>query len=430
MKIRRIVTVLLAAIIAMPAFSQDPKALLDANPERLAGVHHRYEAPAAIMDTKAPSGYKPFYISHYGRHGSRYMTSTTNMDKVLAVLDPIAEAGLLTDEGKAMYGDFKALREAHEGMAGYLTQKGAAEHQGIAHRLIKRVPAVFKQKDRSEIVAASSTIQRCIQSMAAFTGQIRSERPDLDIKLFSGDRYMGYILHESAKKKDAALHKHIIDSTLSARFSPDRAVNAWFTDPKAAEAYFGSYDAAHLCDDIFYEAGITQCLDEDLQSVLSYFTEEELFSLWYVDNMKQFNNEGFTYENGSNRLETASYILADVIKKADAAITGNGRAADLRFGHDSGLLPLLSLMGVEGFELCSMRTASDPDGMYIFDKMPMCSSIQVIFYQNKKGDVLVKFVRNEMETKITDLTPVSGPYYRWADVRDYFEGRLMPGITD
>ena len=30
-----------------------------------------YEFPV-IKDTKPPRGYKPFYISHYSRHGSRY----------------------------------------------------------------------------------------------------------------------------------------------------------------------------------------------------------------------------------------------------------------------------------------------------------------------------------------------------------------------
>ena len=35
-----------------------------------AGVHHPYMVPE-IEDTKAPKGFKAFYVTHYGRHGSR-----------------------------------------------------------------------------------------------------------------------------------------------------------------------------------------------------------------------------------------------------------------------------------------------------------------------------------------------------------------------
>ena len=41
------------------------------DPRKAAGMEgpHRFEIPAP---TPAPRGYKPFYSSHYGRHGSRY----------------------------------------------------------------------------------------------------------------------------------------------------------------------------------------------------------------------------------------------------------------------------------------------------------------------------------------------------------------------
>ena len=44
----------------------------------------------------------------------------------------------------------------------------------------------------------------------------------------------------------------------------------------------------------------------------------------------------------------------------------------------------------------------------------------MIFYRDKKGDVLVKILRNERETTISALKPYKGPYYHWKDLRDYF----------
>ena len=42
-----------------------------------------------------------------------------------------------------------------------------------------------------------------------------------------------------------------------------------------------------------------------------------------------------------------------------------------------------------------------------------------MFYKNRKGVVLVKFLANEEETLIPELKACSGPYYRWEDVKDY-----------
>ena len=39
-------------------------------PQRAGFNTHSYEF-IDVVDTPAPMGYEPFYISHYGRHGSR-----------------------------------------------------------------------------------------------------------------------------------------------------------------------------------------------------------------------------------------------------------------------------------------------------------------------------------------------------------------------
>ena len=46
--------------------------------------------------TPVPKGYKPFYISHYGRHGSRYILRNHKFDSVLKVFAEGHDAGKLT----------------------------------------------------------------------------------------------------------------------------------------------------------------------------------------------------------------------------------------------------------------------------------------------------------------------------------------------
>lgn len=414
---KRTVILLAALFVAQAASAQRED--LQQNPERYSGVHYRYEAPSEIVDTPAPKGYEPFYVSHYGRHGSRYHAGTSYIRNCIEVFSPLADKGLLTREGMALFRELKAIEEAQSDMIGYLTQKGAEEHRQVAHRLYGRVPKVFNRKDRREVMAASSTIPRCIQSMANFCMQMKAENPDLEISMYTGPRYMNYILN-GADFPHNPRHKAILDSVLNARLDPSRAMKAWFNDPEEASGYFGKLDAAHVCLNVYYISTTVDCLDEHLDGTFKFFTEEELFALWQYDNMNNMDNMGFTVENRSGNKIISDHIMRDMLEKADAAVAGNGRAADLRFGHDSGLLPLISALGLEGIDkVMPMVRTADPDGIFIYKFMPMCSSLQMIFYKNKNGDVLVKFVRNEEETTIPALRPIEGPYYSWKDVRAY-----------
>lgn len=409
---------ILVALLAMQTVWAQREDLRE-NPERYSGVHYRYEAPSEITDTPSPEGFEPFYVSHYGRHGSRYHAGDVYIRTCIGIFSPLADKGLLTREGMALFRELKAIEEAQSDMIGYLTQKGAREHREVAHRLYQRVPELFNQKDRSEVLAVSSIIQRCIQSMSNFCMQLKVENPALDISMYSGERYMKYILN-GADIKHNPRHKAILDSVLAARFDPSRAMRAWFNDPEKASEYFNGFDAAHVCLYVYYISTTVDCLDEQLAGTYGFFTEDELFTLWQYDNMNNIDNMGFTQENRSGTKVVADHIMRDMIEKADAAVAGNNRAADLRFGHDSGLLPLISSLGLEGIDkVMPMVRTADPDGIFIYKFMPMCSSLQMIFYRNTAGEVLVKFVRNEMETTIPALKPVSGPYYSWTDVRAY-----------
>ena len=45
-----------------------------------------YPGPLQAKLTPAPKGYTPFYISHYGRHGSRYLIGAKAYDYAVQVL--------------------------------------------------------------------------------------------------------------------------------------------------------------------------------------------------------------------------------------------------------------------------------------------------------------------------------------------------------
>ena len=411
-------------LVSSLSWGQDVRTRLQQNPERYANVLHSYEAPETIVDTPAPKGYEPFYVSHYGRHGSRYHVSMSPVTRVLTLFDGLDSLGLLSVEGAKVHADLKTLETMHADQAGYLTLRGGREHQGISQRLYERVPAVFAQEDRPRVVAESSPIQRCIQSLANFSLVLRGNAPQLHFDIYAGERFMKHIAPGTTQPR-AKEHYPIFDSVLLARFDPTRVMNAWFTDPWDAAQHLGRYDVRNFIYYVFYAGNICQCLADDYDNVpdfYAYFTEEELYALWYAGDISHYDSLANTVENQNRFNETGRPIIRDIVEKADAAVAGNDVAADLRFGHDTGLMPLWSYLRVEGAgNEQPLPMAQAPEkGWYCFEQMPMASNLQMIFYRNKKGDVLVKTLRNEKEVTFPAVKPYSGPYYRWKDLRAYF----------
>ena len=72
MKLKQILLCGLMVLCCAPLGAQTSKEEMFATPEKTGGVYWAYPLDFAPQ-TKAPKGYKPFYISHYGRHGSRYL---------------------------------------------------------------------------------------------------------------------------------------------------------------------------------------------------------------------------------------------------------------------------------------------------------------------------------------------------------------------
>ena len=50
------------------------------NLKKFAGSVYAYEAPTEPL-TPAPKGFKPVYLTHFGRHGSRFLDNASNYDR-------------------------------------------------------------------------------------------------------------------------------------------------------------------------------------------------------------------------------------------------------------------------------------------------------------------------------------------------------------
>ncbi len=415
---------LIASTFCFSTQAQPYKDLLEENPERAGGVYHYYEyVPSAF--TKAPKGYKPFYISHYGRHGSRYHSSAKLVTGSVEILAAAEKAGLLTDEGKLLKRQIDTVFTEHQGMFGMLSERGAEEHHAIASRMSSNYPEVFNGK-RLEVECVSSYWPRCLVSMANFASELQKRNGDLKIHYVTGPKYLDYICMnldtKDVTKGSNALGEHLLDSLLC----PVRFLEAIFTDPAKAAAFIP--EPKGFMDKVYLAGAISPNTDAH-PDIFSHFTTDELTALWIARNDKLYYGFGISEEEGEYVSTVAKPLIEDILAKADEAVlSGSDKAADLRFGHDTGLLPLVGTIGIAGMEK-RWKSAEVHNRWFDFRMMSMGSNLQMIFFRNREGDILVKLVYNERETTIPAVKTAEGPFYRWSDLREHL-ARTAAAISD
>ena len=100
-----IIAIALANPVGANAQKYDVLETVGADRCKLAGCEGPYRFEKNVQ-TPAPCGYRPVYISHYGRHGSRYAWNSQTYTLIHDVLDGAAQMGALTERGAKLRDDF------------------------------------------------------------------------------------------------------------------------------------------------------------------------------------------------------------------------------------------------------------------------------------------------------------------------------------
>lgn len=372
--------------------------------------------------TAAPKGYSPVYVSHFGRHGSRYHTSESAFKSVLPVLVKADEAGVLTDKGRELKASLQRFFAISEGNFGKLTQVGVDEHKGIASRMLHSFPEVFSS-EKHDVRAVSSKVPRCRKSMEAFSGEMKELNPSLEIEQVYGKDWQGMVAPNHPEYKTfhkSGSWKKIYEDYAKKRIDPGALVSTLFTDRSVFQS---DRDARKFAENLFALATgrFAVPFEEDL---FAYFTEEEISALWEAKNLKQYLSKGPSGIDNNVAISIAVPLLRDIIDRADLALSGKtSTAADLRFGHGEGIMPLTGLMGIVGM---SDETTNPEQVSSLWNDWKitcLASNVQLIFYSNGSKKFLVRVMVNEKEVSFP-IKSVSGPYYRWKDLKKFFLSRM------
>ena len=329
--------------------------------------------------TPSPKNYEPYYMSHYGRHGSRWLISDGNYSKPIATL--------------------KTAKE---------------------QRMVKNFPEIFKTKNL-KIDARSTTVNRCILSMIAECEELAAANPTAQIHNDVSESLQYYLnqpwdglVEKMGKKGD----KEVADYTIKWTH-PERLMKELFNDQQYV---YNNVGAGSLMRQLFHVACNMQSHDTDLE-LFSLFTKEEIYDQWRLKNVGWYLDYGASPVSGGKMPFSQLNLLKNIIATAD---TVTQTQATLRFGHEVCVMPLACLLELDNCGM-AINNLDELDKYWRnYRIFPMGCNIQLIFYRPKKGktgEILVKALLNEREAYLPIKTN-QWPYYSWQELRQYYLNKI------
>lgn len=383
-------------------------------PEKAGGIYFAYSVEADSLPP-VPEGYAPVYISHYGRHGSRWPVN----QKIYKIAGDFFQeqqlAENITPEGKGIWKMVSRCAGNAHGHLGELTEKGKRQHRGIAARMRQRFAELFAD---SSVVARSSVEPRCIMSMMAFCDQLEEEIPGLKISKNASPGDMDFIHHNTPEAKlntgdDAPWMWDFSAYRDSVSLCPKTAAKLFKSVPQT--------DSLAIFMRSLYDVAISvQDIDDLDADILSVFDTSELIGLWKASDFMQYAANGRSPESMASGPESVRPLLYEITGRADEVLASGDVKVDLRFGHDTDLLRLASLIDADGYGVELENPEEVAEKWRNFEISPMGANLQLVFFRNNDGKILVLPRLNESPVKISDVPEECPGYYDWEILKNYF----------
>ena len=414
---KKILNALLLWVIALSTWAQGVSALeqVKADPRKAYGQDYPYSMKPVAL-TKSPKGYKAFYISHYGRHGSRYYWNDMLYRNLDSLLRKAHEKNQLTPVGEAFRTKFMAAKTELATSVSELSDLGWEQHQYIARTMYNNFEDMFKQG--GDIYAISSLTGRCVLSMASFCQELAQCNPKLEIREESARKVLDGVKPDDRQNPN---YKRFPRSRPRFEANRQKFQNNDNLREKIITRVFTSTEGLpgnpnSIAGDLINLYTSLPSIGHDgmMEGII---TDEEIAARWENENLGSYT---WVFEPRYDMIP----ILRDIIKKADDVLSGKTkRLADLRFGHDTCLGPLTVLMGINGADI-------DPEDPYEVKNcyqnwtMGKASNLQIVFYHSKKAGqpILIKCILNGEEVSLP-LPNALYPYYRWEDFKKFYTDR-------
>lgn len=424
----KVLAAMLVAVFSYIAVAAQSNTEIFITREQAGSQQWAYPIPANGVPqlSATPEGYTPFHIEHYGRHGSRWLIRNEDYDKPVRLLEKADKYGKLTPRGKEIFDEIRTIRNDSRGRVGELTPLGHRQHREIAARMVHNFPEIFTAE--TNIDARSTTVIRCILSMANEVAEIQRLVPGINVAIDASQTTqdtLNYAAVDSIARNTSSAARYKVKEYRASQPKSDYFFDKMFNDRQFVADSLGEADVFSSV----YEIVVNIQSHDDYATMYDIFSAEELQNELLAKNVNWYVTSGNTPLTNNRVPFTQRHLLANIIASADTAMVSPHISANLRFGHESVLLPLSVLMELNnaGYETDDLSTLHSH--WLCHEIFPMASNIQMVFYRRVSADkispddVLVKVLLNEAEATLP-IDAVDGYYYRWCDLRKYYLDKL------
>lgn len=371
--------------------------------------------PVPAESVTLPDSLTAVFINHVGRHGARFPSSPKNVTTLIRELAKADSAKALTPAGEELLTLAKFVSETSRNRWGALDPLGMAEQRGIASRMFRNYGMLFND---TRVNAISSYSPRCVMSMYEFTHQLDRLNNHIEITTSSGRQ-------NSPLMRPFDLDPDFIEWVKNGDWKAayEMQFETMMPTAPARKLFKGEYAKEMTNDDArkvsFHAFKLLQGLSAmGLPSKMErYFTREEANQAWSCTNLSHY------LERTASTLSTlpaeiAAPLLTDLLTTAEAAVEGKQQyAVMLRFGHAETLMPLLSLMHLDGCYYLTNYFDTVALHWKDFHVVPMASNLQMILVKSKSGKM---YVRLDLNERPIPLLPGSDIIYTpWEQAREY-----------
>ena len=424
---KKLLLTLVGAMFCMVLRAQTAAQEIRQNVLCTASNYMAYPGPIQQVLTPAPQGMKPFYISHYGRHGSRFPSKPSMYNEPYLTLARADSLGKLSDLGREVMLRLDIIRKDAENRWGELTPLGVQQQKDIARRMMERFPEVFE--GHTDIDARSTGVGRCILSMEYALMEMLQHNPDLNVHHNATHRDMDYLNLQDKKLMALKFNKPAkewYDRYVSQTAHHTHLMRELFADTLYANKHV---NMVHLSVQLFLIAAIMQNTELGQHITLyDLFDYDESYRIWKIGNARWYIGWGAADVNGAVQPYAQRNLLRRLIEDADKVLSQPNTKVELRFGHETVLLPLICLLDINGYGFTTNDLEQlEPNGWINYRIFPMSCNLQLVFYRrspkDRADDVLFKVLLNENEATLP-LPTNQAPYYRWGDFRRYYLDKL------
>lgn len=360
---------------------------------------------------------QPLFVNYLARHGARYLSSAKKVEGIRDILVDAGGKKQLSRQGEEFLRLLDRVNVLTAGRWGALDSIGVKEQRTLAQQMQAMFPNLLKD---GRVEGQATYVPRVVMSMYEFCHTLGALSPDLDI-------------YTSAGKQNNAELRYFKTNPFYEKFL---AVGDW---KSRVDDYSRTTISTAPAKRLFKKGytldekklrKMTQEMYGVLQSLRAtgmgypdtrWMSEDEYLACWRVENLDHFLRRTSSALSALPG-EAAAPLLHSFIAYGDSALSGkNNLKAILRFGHAETLMPLFSLMAIEGCLSDSRRFSLIYEHWKDYQVVPLGANLIVVSLKAPSGEIYAAMRLNgRWVSPLSDGKLIA----RWSDLKAYWIDRL------